>query len=298
MKEPSRLRRAPKSMLSVDVEDYFQVESFTDIVQRDDWESLPGRVFDNTLKVLDLFDSCSVKGTFFVLGWVASRHPALVREIAARGHELAVHSYWHRLVYSLDARQFRADTREAKDCIEQAGGVGVSGYRAPSYSITRQSIWALEILAEEGFRYDSSIFPIHHDVYGIPGAPRKPFRYPAAAGDLVEFPITTFRLGAGPNLPVGGGGYLRLFPLWFTRLGMRRAAAEGLTLVTYVHPWEIDGGQPRLAGRWLSRFRHYRNLEQTAGRLRALCAEIDYRPARELLAELDVSALPVWGAGG
>ncbi len=289
---------SPKAMLSVDVEDYFQVESFTDIVKRDQWKSLPGRVLDNTRKVLDLFDACGVKGTFFVLGWVADRHPELVREIAGRGHELAVHSYWHRLVYSLDGEEFRADTRKAKDLIEQVSGVAVSGYRAPSYSVTAKSLWALEVLVEEGFRYDSSIYPIHHDVYGIPGAPRKPFLYRGAAGDLVEFPITTFRMGAGPNIPVGGGGYLRLFPLWFTRLGMRRAASDGLTLVTYMHPWEIDPGQPRLPGRWLSQFRHYRNLDRMADRLRVLCREVDYRPARELLEGMDVSALPVWTPPG
>lgn len=284
----------PKCMLSVDVEDYFQVESFSDTVKREEWDSRPGRVLDNTRKVLDLFDECGVKGTFFVLGWVAEKHPDLVREIAGRGHELAVHSYWHRLVFSLKPEEFRSDTRRAKDTIEQASGVSVAGYRAPSYSVTERSLWAMEILVEEGFGYDSSIYPIHHDVYGIPSAPRKPFRHRTASGDLVEFPITTFRLWAGPNIPVGGGGYLRLFPFWFTRLGMRRAAHEQLTLVTYMHPWEIDPGQPRLPGRWLSQFRHYRNLNRMADRLRALSGELDYRPARELLDAIDPSTLPVW----
>ena len=158
----------------MDVEDYFQVEAFSDIVQRQDWSTYTARVDLNTRRVLDLFDECGVKATFFILGWVAERYPDLIREIAARGHEPAAHSYWHRLVYELTPEEFRKDTRRAKEVIEQAAGEVVSGYRAPSYSITRKSLWALETLAELGFTYDSSIFPIRHDVYGIPGAPGLP----------------------------------------------------------------------------------------------------------------------------
>lgn len=220
--------------------------------------------------MLDLLDECGVKGTFFILGWVADRFPQLVRAIVARGHEPACHSYWHRLIYQLEPDAFRADTRRAKDSIEQAAGRTIYGYRAPSYSITAHSLWALEILAEEGFTYDSSIFPIRHDIYGIPSAPRFPFRLSTRSGPLVEYPLTTFRLFGNVNLPVGGGGYLRLFPFWYTRLGFFRARDEELPLITYIHPWEIDPSQPRIGGRLTSRLRHYTNLSRTAGRLRRL----------------------------
>src|SRR5215213_5392972 len=246
-----------QNVFSVDVEDYFHVEAFSDVVDRQHWESYQCRVEANTQRLLDLLDECGVQGTFFILGWVAERYPKLVRDIVARGHEPACHSYWHRLIYKLDRAEFAADTRRAKDVIEQAAGTTVTGYRAPSYSITAASLWALEVLVETGFTYDSSIFPIRHDVYGIPDAPRGPFRVSTPSGSLVEYPITTFRLGGGPNLPVGGGGYLRLLPFWYTRLGYRRARAENLPLIAYVHPWEVDPGQPRLPGRPQSLFRHY-----------------------------------------
>jgi polysaccharide deacetylase family protein (PEP-CTERM system associated) len=257
------------ALLSVDVEDYFQVEAFADRVPRASWDQYPSRVEKNTHLILDLFDECRVKATCFTLGWVAERLPGLVREIASRGHEVACHSYWHRLVYKLSPEEFRQDTVRAKRLIEDAAGVAVEGYRAPNFSVVRNSLWALDILAELGFRYDSSIFPIHHDIYGIPESPRKPFRLDTSAGPLAEFPMTTFRLGKH-NLPVGGGGYLRILPWWFTRLGVRRAATSGMRLITYVHPWELDPEQPRIAGRITSRLRHYRNLTKTAGRLRRL----------------------------
>lgn len=260
------------NVFSVDVEDYFQVEAFSDVVPRERWGSYGLRVENNTRRILDLLDEHGVEATFFVLGWVAERVPALVREIAGRGHELACHSYWHRLIYRLTPAEFAEDTRRAKDVIEQAAGTPVFGYRAPSYSVTRQSLWALDVLAEAGFTYDSSIFPIRHDVYGIPDAPRGPFRIQTSAGILTEYPITTFRLGAGPNFPVGGGGYLRLLPFWYTRFGARRAAAEQLPLIAYIHPWEVDPEQPRLQGRARSRLRHYTNLARTHERLAALLA--------------------------
>jgi polysaccharide deacetylase family protein (PEP-CTERM system associated) len=258
------------NVFSVDVEDYFQVEAFSDVVSRDAWSARTLRVEANTHRILDLLDNHKTEATFFVLGWVAERLPGLVREIAARGHELACHSYWHRLIYKLTPEEFREDTRRAKDIIEQAAGVPIFGYRAPSYSITAASMWALEALVEAGFTYDSSIFPIRHDVYGIPEAPRAPFRVQTAAGPLVEFPITTFRFSRGPNLPVGGGGYLRLLPFWYTRLGFRRAKADNLPLIAYVHPWEVDPDQPRIAGRARSRLRHYTNLDRTYARLDGL----------------------------
>ena len=258
------------NVFSVDVEDYFQVEAFADVVPRERWDSYSLRVQGNTQRVLDLLDNRGVSATFFVLGWVAERFPELVREIASRGHELACHSYWHRLIYKLTPDEFAEDTRRAKETIEQAAGCAIVGYRAPSYSVTSRSLWALEKLVEAGFTYDSSIFPIRHDVYGIPDAPRAPFRLKTPSGPLVEYPITTFRLGGGPNLPVGGGGYLRLLPFWYTRLGFHRARAENLPLIAYIHPWEVDPGQPRLPGRPRSRLRHYTNLSRTYARLEAL----------------------------
>jgi polysaccharide deacetylase family protein (PEP-CTERM system associated) len=253
----------------VDVEDYFQVEAFADVVDRRSWESYPCRVVENTRRILDLADRLEIHGTFFILGWVAERYPALVREIVSRGHEPACHSYWHRLIYKLSPAEFREDTIRAKDVIEQAAGMPVSGYRAPSYSITSRSLWALDVLAEAGFRYDSSIFPIQHDIYGIPDAPRLPFRVETPSGELVEYPITTFKLGSR-NMPVGGGGYLRIFPFWYTRMGFRRVAAENAPLIVYIHPWEVDPEQPRLAGRLKSRLRHYTNLSKTQSRLSRL----------------------------
>src|SRR5208337_3339043 len=233
-----------------------------------------------THKLLDLCSRMQVEATFFVLGWVAERFPALVREIAADGHELGCHSYWHRLIYKLDRAEFREDTRRAKNVIEQIAGQTVSGYRAPTYSVTDRSVWAFDILAELGFTYDSSIFPIHHDRYGMPGAPRAPFRFKTPSGPMTEFPITTFRL-AGHNLPVGGGGYLRLLPRMYTRVGLKRVEKEGLPIVIYIHPWEVDAEQPRLPGRLSSRLRHYTNLSRTLKRFESVLQEGQYTSFRE-----------------
>ncbi len=258
------------NVFSIDVEDYFHVEAFSDVVSRDRWDQYPSRVEENTRRLLDLLGEFQVTATFFVLGWVAERSPALVRDIAAAGHEVASHSYWHRLIYDLSPEEFRKDTLRAKDAVEQATGRPVFGYRAPSFSIDRRCLWALSILAECGFRYDASIFPIHHDIYGMPDAPFAPFRVGTPAGEILEFPATTFRILGHRRWPVGGGGYLRILPFWYTRLGLKRAAGEGLPLIVYVHPWEADPDQPRLGGRLRSRLRHYTNLDKTCVRLRAL----------------------------
>lgn len=215
-----------------------------------------------------------------MVGWVAERFPALIREIAARRHDLACHSYWHRLVYQLSPKDFREDTQRAKDIIEQTSGQPVYGYRAPTYSIVAESLWALEILVELGFTYDSSIFPIHHDRYGIPSAPRAPFRIQTPAGPLIEYPLTTFQIGAH-RLPVGGGGYLRLLPRWYTRFGIRRAQQEGLPVIVYVHPWEIDNNQPRLPCTLTTRLRHYMNLSKTYDRLNDMLVEGNFTSFRE-----------------
>ena len=263
---------ADASILSVDVEDYFQVQAFASSIRRDSWSSYPSRIEQNTSRVLDLLDELNVKATFFVLGWVADHFTHLVRRIVDRGHEPGCHSYWHRPVFELTPAQFRRDTARAKEAIEQAAGVQLFGYRAPSFSITPRSSWALDVLRELGFLYDSSIFPIRHDVYGFPDAPRAPFRLDTAAGELLEFPLATFRPAGGPVLPVAGGGYLRMLPGWYTKAGVHRAWREGLTVVSYVHPWEFDPHQPRLNGSLKSRLRVYMNLRQTERRLRELLA--------------------------
>ncbi len=266
--------------MSVDVEDYFHAESFSDIVERPRWDSYPSRVESNTRRLLEVLANLNVHGTFFVLGWVAERYPALVREIAASGHELGCHSYWHRLIYKLSPAEFCEDTKRAKSVIEQISGQPVRGYRAPTYSVIDSSAWALEILAELGFSYDSSIFPIRHDRYGMPDAPRAPFRFQTPSGPMTEFPITTFRL-AGHNMPVGGGGYLRLLPSFYTHLGLQRVQKEGLPIVIYIHPWEIDPDQPRLAGRFTSRLRHYTNLSRMLERFKSVLQSGTYTSFRE-----------------
>jgi polysaccharide deacetylase family protein (PEP-CTERM system associated) len=269
-----------KNVVSVDVEDYFHAEVFSGVVDRVRWDSYASRVERNTCRLLGLLGELNLRGTFFVLGWVAERYPGLVREIAAGGHELACHSYWHRLIYKLDPAEFREDTRRAKNIIEQISGQPVRGYRAPTYSVTDRSVWALEILAELGFTYDSSIYPIRHDRYGMPGAPRTPFRFHTPSGPMTEFPITTFRL-AGHNMPVGGGGYLRLLPQLYTRMGLKRAQKEGVPIVIYIHPWEVDPEQPRLPGSLSSRLRHYTNLSRTFDRFQSVLQEGKYTSFRE-----------------
>jgi polysaccharide deacetylase family protein (PEP-CTERM system associated) len=258
----------PGHVLSVDVEDYFQVEAFADRVSRDSWDSWPCRVDANTRRVLDLFDEHGAKGTFFFVGWVAERFPQLVREVRSRGHELACHSYWHRTIYSLTPEEFRDDTRRAKQVIEDAGGVPVKGYRAPSWSINQQCLWALEILAEEGFTYDSSIYPIHHDLYGLPGAQRFPYTHQCGEGrTLREYPPATLRM-MGMNFPVAGGGYLRILPAAYTELAFRIFENQyDERVVVYLHPWELDPEQPRIRGKLKSRVRHYTNLRAMGAHL-------------------------------
>ena len=269
--------------MSVDVEDYFQVSAFDGSVARSSWEGRESRVEANTTRLLDLLDEFGVRGTFFVLGWVAHRHPRLVRDIAGRGHEIASHGYGHRLVYDQTPEAFREDVRRAKGLLEDAGGAPVGGYRAPSFSVTAASLWALDILLEEGHWYDASIFPIRHDRYGIPDAPRHPHRRELKGGSLMEMPGATVRVGP-LNLPIAGGGYFRILPYAWTRWGMARLnRREGQPAVFYVHPWEIDPDQPRLPAGRLGRFRHYRNLHRTEGRLRSLLADFRFGTVASLL---------------
>jgi polysaccharide deactylase family protein, PEP-CTERM locus subfamily len=262
--------------LTIDVEDYFQVSAFEDIIRPADWNGMEHRVARNTEQVLAVLAEYNVKATFFIVGWVAEKFPHLVHAIHAQGHNIGCHSYWHRKVYDLSPEEFRNDTAQAKTILEQIIGGPVLGYRAPSYSITQKSLWALDILKDLGFIYDSSIFPIHHDTYGIPGSPRFAYRHP---NGLFEYPISTVRM-FGWNLPVSGGGYFRLFPYGCSRFLLRTLnRVEKQPFVFYLHPWEVDPEQPRMRqARWLSRFRHYNNLDATAIRLRRLLSEFAFMP--------------------
>ena len=273
--------------MTIDVEDYFQVSAFEGVAPRHRWDSFESRVCANTDRLLAIFEESGVTATFFVLGWVAERHPDLVRRIAAQGHEIASHGFAHRLVYDLTRAAFRDDVRRSKDLLESASGARVHGYRAPSYSVTPRSLWALDILIEEGFTYDTSIFPIHHDRYGIPLSPRAPYVLEREAGTLIEAPGSAIRLGP-VNLPVGGGGYFRLLPYGWTHWGISRINAnEQRPAIFYLHPWEIDPEQPRLPAGRLGRLRHYRNLHQTESRLRRLLSDFRFGPMRELLQSLN-----------
>jgi polysaccharide deacetylase family protein (PEP-CTERM system associated) len=269
--------------MSIDVEDYFQVSAFENTVDRRRWDRLPSRVCQNTERLLEIFDEAGVRGTFFVLGWVAERHPGLVRQIAMAGHEVASHGYAHRLVYEQTPDQFRDDLRRARIAIEMAAGCPVLGYRAPSYSITAKSRWALDVLAEEGYVYDASIYPIHHDRYGIPDAPRHPHVIECGTRRLWEVPGSTVRYGR-VNLPIGGGGYFRLLPYRWTQWGMRRLNnVEQRPGVFYLHPWEIDPEQPRLGTGGLTGIRHYTNLAKTEARLRRLLKEFQFGTISDML---------------
>jgi polysaccharide deacetylase family protein (PEP-CTERM system associated) len=283
------------NVLTVDVEDYFHVSAFAPHVARSQWDSFESRVCGNTERLLEIFGAARVRATFFVLGWVAERFPGLVRQIVSAGHELASHGHHHGLVYDGSSRDFRDDLRRAKAALEAAAGVPVLGYRAPSFSITRRSMWALDVLISEGYAYDASIYPIHHDRYGIPDWPRHIHRVDRSGGSLWEVPGSTVRWGR-TNLPVGGGGYFRLLPYAWTRRAIRRLnEVENQPAVFYLHPWEIDPNQPRIRSSVLSTLRHYRNLAKTEGRLRQLLTEFRFGTVEEALmsAQSRLAALPL-----
>lgn len=263
------LQQAIQNAFSIDVEDYFHVEALSSAVDRSQWDRLEYRAEASTRRILEILAGEGIRATFFILGWVATRSPALVRDIHAAGHEVACHGLTHQRVCTQTPQVFEAETREAKQRLEDATGVAVRGYRAATYSITKDSLWALEILERVGFSYDSSIFPIHHDLYGIPGSPR--FPYQPEGRRLLEVPITTVEY-LGQRLPAGGGGYFRLLPYSLFRAAVRRVnARDGKSAVFYCHPWEIDTGQPRIGGLSAkSRFRHYTNLDRMESRLRRL----------------------------
>jgi polysaccharide deacetylase family protein (PEP-CTERM system associated) len=272
--------------LTIDVEDYYHVSGFESIIKFDDWDRYESRVERNTLRLLDVLDAYQTRATFFVLGWVAERYPHIVRQIAAGQHEVACHGYSHRRIYTQTPAVFRSETRKAKRLLEGVCGMPIVGYRSASYSITHESLWALDILAEEGFQYDSSIFPIRHDLYGIPNHPRFPHVSRGhGARPIVEFPLSTVRI-AGVNFPVAGGGYLRIFPYAMTQLAMRYLNhREKQPAIVYLHPWELDPEQPRMSAGRLSRFRHYTNLDHMETKLRRLLGNFGFAPIRDVFAD-------------
>jgi len=334
--KPESYKKKIINALTIDVEDYFQVQAFFSRIRYEDWEKYQSRIERNTYRILDLLNGSShnpeftipnpFKATFFCLGWIAKRYPQLIKEIHARGHEIACHGYSHQLIYLLSDKEFRRDIRKAKTVLEDITGQEVIGYRAPSYSITNKSLWALTVLAEEGFKYDSSIFPIRHDFYGIPNAPRFPFTVPLndnggpefkslfqalsntqgfskiylkklrfintqpairGSQSIVEFPLSTLRL-TNFNLPISGGGYFRLFPYCLFKRGLKRInKREGQPFIFYLHPWELDPDQPRIQGTGMrSKFRHYINLNKTEARLKNLLADFRFSSIRETIHSL------------
>jgi polysaccharide deacetylase family protein (PEP-CTERM system associated) len=273
--------------LSIDVEDYYQVSGFESRVRFEEWPSHESRVIGNTWRLLELLGFHRVKATFFILGWIAERHPQVVQAIRQEGHEIASHGYRHRLLYTMTREEFREDVRRTKAILEELSGEPVIGYRAPSFSIVQDNLWCLDVLQELGFEYDSSLFPIAHDRYGIAGGSRLPYYHTLSGGKrMLEFPPSTVRL-LGQNVPVAGGGYFRLFPYRFIRWAIRRLNQhEGAPAIVYLHPWEIDPAQPRINGSLLNRFRHYVNLKKTEPRLRRLLKDFQFVPIRELAASM------------
>ena len=272
--------------MSVDVEEYFHASALERVAPRAQWDTLPSRVVPTTHALLDLFASRQVRATFFILGWVAERYPGLVRDVAAAGHEIASHGYWHQIVYGLTPDDFREDVRRSKRVLEDLAGRAVTGYRAPSFSITRQSLWALDVLVEEGYGYDASVFPVRHDRYGIPDAPRHAYALRRPPGPLTEVPPSTIRL-AGQNLAVAGGGYFRLLPYGWTRAGIARLnRRERRPAIFYLHPWEVDADQPRLPVGLATKLRHYGNLGRTARRLARLLDEFRFAPVADVVAAM------------
>lgn len=265
-----------RNAMTVDVEDYFQVSAFANTIDRASWDHQPCRVERNMDKILAIFDEHGIKATFFTLGWIAERYPALVRRIVEQGHELASHGYGHLRASDQDRAQFADDIGRAKALLEDIGGQAVKGYRAPSFSIGRDNMWALDVLQEAGYRYSSSIYPVKHDHYGVPDAPRFAYR-PNGPDGLLEVPVSTVRFG-DKNYPAGGGGFFRFFPYPLSRWLLRRVnQQDGQAAIFYFHPWELDPEQPRQSGiSAKTRFRHYINLHRTEARIKELAADFQW----------------------
>jgi polysaccharide deacetylase family protein (PEP-CTERM system associated) len=275
--------------LSVDVEDYFHVEAFSSVIPRNTWNQCEYRCERNVAKLLEILAEHRVRGTFFVLGWVAERSPQIVRDIARAGHEVACHGHSHQLVYRQSRAEFANELKRSKEVLEDLSGRSVLGFRAPSFSITRDSTWALDTLIDAGFTYDSSVFPIRHATYGIPGAPLEATLLSAPSGrTIIEYPLSVAPV-LGLRLPVAGGGYFRLLPYAVTRFGINRINKLGRPAVFYIHPWEIDRHQPRVAAGLLSRFRHYNNIDRCEARFRRLLSDFAYAPMCEVLASVGLT---------
>ncbi|NOR69564.1 MAG: DUF3473 domain-containing protein [Methylomarinum sp.] len=261
--------------MSVDVEDYFQVSAFESHINKSDWDTLEHRVEKNTHRILDLFAEHNTKSTFFTLGWVAERYPSIVKRIVDEGHELACHGYEHTRVTEQSPEQFRLDIKRTKKILEDLAGKEVIGYRAASYSINAENLWAHDTLADEGFKYSSSVYPVKHDLYGIPEAPRFCYK-PIKNSDFLEIPITTLRMGSR-NIPCGGGGFFRFYPYLFSKWAFSKINNDNHAAIFYCHPWEIDPQQPKQHGLSLkTRFRHYLNLNKTEQRISSLLADFQW----------------------
>jgi polysaccharide deacetylase family protein (PEP-CTERM system associated) len=272
-----------QNALTIDVEEWFHVSLFRKKIRREEWDGLKSTVVGNTCRVLNILAEKRVKATFFVLGWVAERYPEIVIAIQERGHEIGSHTYSHQIIYEQSRQEFAADVQRSMAILENLTGKRVDSFRAPSYSITRSSLWAWEMLSDLGIKYDSSIFPVKHDLYGIPDAPRFPFHIDLQGrSPLVEFPLSTIRVG-DKNIPMAGGGYLRLYPLWFIRGSIKRINQEGRPAIIYLHPWELDPDLPRLKIGLFKTLRHYGNLGLTEERLRRLLDEFSFGPLSKVI---------------
>jgi len=284
MENPTAKKNVQLNALTIDVEDYFHVAALSGAISRDSWTLRESRAEANTERLLTILAARNVHATFFVLGWLAERQPQLVRRIAAAGHEVGCHGYSHQLVYRQSPKEFREETARAKHSLEDTLGQAVQGYRAASFSVTRRSLWALDVLIDLNFGYDSSVFPIRHDLYGLPGARPEPHRITAPSGrTLAEFPMSTASF-LGLQVPVSGGGYFRILPYWLTRAGLKQInERHGRPFAFYLHPWELDPGQPRVKVGALSRFRHYTNLSRCEARLQRLLGEFSFTSMHEAL---------------
>lgn len=293
-----------KNALTFDIEEYFHAEAFARALRPEEWPGLESRVVDTTERLLDILDYADARATFFVLGWVAERYPALVKDIVGRGHEVACHGYGHQMIQRQSRQDFAKDVQRAKTAIEDAAGAAVIGYRAPTFSIRRDTLWGLEVLWEAGFLYDSSIFPILHDRYGISDAPRFPHRVPlgsdngagalkepAEAHGIAEFPLSTLSI-LGRRVPIAGGGYFRLIPYQLTRRAIRHLnVKEQQPAIFYLHPWELDVHQPKIRTGLLTRFRHSVNIHSTEAKLRRLLRDFRFAPVRDVLAKAGLMTL-------
>ena len=271
-----------ENILTIDVEDWFQVEVFSKTIGIEKWSSQKSRLLPNILKILDILKAKHTKATFFVLGWVGEKFPEIVSLIQEEGHEIGSHGYAHQLAYTQKKEEFETDLRKSLEILEKITGEKVIGYRAPSFSITQETFWVFDILSKWGIKYDSSIFPIRHSLYGIPDAPRFPFTVKLGnGGHILEFPLSTVRI-LGKNFPFGGGGYLRIFPYWYTRWAVKKLNRQQKRVVTYFHPWEIDPHQPKQPADLFSRFRHYTNLSTMESKLKKLLDDFQFSAIREV----------------